>query len=231
MAKRKELEQEEEGAIKLDETYDKLENFLEENQQIVTGVLLGLLLIIGGYMLYKNLIVAPREHEAHEQIFKAQQYFEADSFRLALEGDGNYLGFEDISTDYKGSKPGKLAKYYAGICHLNLGNFEDAIYYLEKFKSKDPVIQSIAYGGLGDAYSELDNMERSVDFYKKAAKTGNNEITTPLYLMRAGKALESLSEYGKAMDVYNELIDLYPNVSDATDARKNIMRIETLSSN
>ena len=65
--------------------------------------------------------------------------------KLALNGDGNYLGFLDIAKDYKLTKSGNLAIYSAGICYLHLGNYQEAIDYLNKYSKKDKVIGSLGY--------------------------------------------------------------------------------------
>jgi hypothetical protein len=71
-----------------------------------------------GYFGYQKYIIEPKTQDAQEQIFSAQQFFEADSLDKALFGDGNHLGFVDIAEEYSSTKPGKLANYYAGICFL-----------------------------------------------------------------------------------------------------------------
>ena len=55
-----------------------------------------------------------KENEAKAQMWMAEQYFERDSFNLALNGDGNYLGFLDIIEEYGITKSANLANYYYG---------------------------------------------------------------------------------------------------------------------
>ena len=69
-------------------------------------------------------------------MYQAERWLEMDSFKLALNGDGNYLGFLDIAKNYKFTKAGNLAKYSAGICYLHLGQYQDAIEYLTKYKKE-----------------------------------------------------------------------------------------------
>jgi tetratricopeptide (TPR) repeat protein len=86
---------------------------------------------------------------------QAEKYLEMDSLKLALNGDGNYLGFLDIAKDYKLTNSGNLARYSAGICYLHLGKYNEAIDFLNKYSKKDKVIGSLAIGATGDAYVEL----------------------------------------------------------------------------
>ncbi len=77
-----------------------------------------------------------RNDEAQSQMYQAERYLEMDSLKLALNGDGNYLGFLDIVKDYKFTKAGNLAKYCAGICYLHLGNYNEAIDFLDKYSKE-----------------------------------------------------------------------------------------------
>ena len=69
-----------------------------------------------------------------------RKYFQKDSFNLALNGDGQYLGFIDVADEYSWTKTGKLANYYAGLCYLHLDEYVNAIEYLEDFSSDDIIL-------------------------------------------------------------------------------------------
>jgi tetratricopeptide (TPR) repeat protein len=43
----------------------------------------------------------------------------------------------------------------------------------------------MAYGALGDAYSEKEEYENALQYYTKAANVSANQLTTPIYLMKA----------------------------------------------
>ncbi|MCD6347155.1 MAG: tetratricopeptide repeat protein [Bacteroidales bacterium] len=204
----------------------RTEQFIEDNSKLFTYFALGLIVIVGGFIGTKKLIIAPKEDEAQSQMFMAEQYFEKDSFNLALNGDGNYLGFLDIIQDYKITKSANLAKYYAGISYLHLGQNEDAIDYLKTFKSKDEIMAPIAVGAIGDAYSELDNDDEAVKHYIKAAQMRNNELTSPIYYMKAGETLEKQGNYQEALKNYQKIKDDYPDSNEARQIVKYIDRVK-----
>jgi len=117
----------------VEETLTKTEQFLENNWKTITYGLGAVAVIVGIVWLY-NKRVDSKTEEALSQMYVAEDYFANDSLDLALYGDGNYLGFIDIADEYKSTRPGNLANYYAGICYLRSGQYEDAIDYLERFK-------------------------------------------------------------------------------------------------
>ena len=205
----------------------RTEFFIEENSKIFSYIIIGLFVLVGGFIGMKKLVIAPKQTEASSQMFMAEQYFEKDSFNLALNGDGNSLGFLDIIDEYKVTKAGKLANYYAGICYLNLGQYEDAIESLSKFTLKDEMIQPIATGAMGDAYVELENFEKAVDAYTKAANVRDNQFTSPIFLLKAGQLHEMLDQPEKALDVYTRIQDDYPDSAEARQIGKYIERVKS----
>jgi len=206
-----------EGRIEVVESaLTKSERFLEENQKIILIVVGAIIVVILAFLGYQRLIVAPKEVKAANEIFMAQNYFEQDSIYQALNGDGQYAGFLEIVDRYGSTKTGNLAKYYTGICYLKLEDFDNAIRYLKKFDSKNPLAKSMALGGIGDAYLELGKNEKAIDFYLQAAKH-KNELTAPMFLMKAGLTYELLNDYDHALKVYEEIQTNYPKSYEARD--------------
>ena len=217
-------DQHKEGGIEVAQTLSRMEQWFEDNKKPVTYVVGALALIIGGYFAFTQFYLGPKENDAQNDMFMAQKYFEQDSLKLALNGDGNYPGFIGIMDDYKWTKSANLAHFYAGCCYLQTGKFEDAISMFEDYKAKDKITGAFAFGGLGDAYSETGNMEKAIEYYKKAAYFNENEFTTPMYLKRAGLALEHEGKGAEAKQLYENIQLKYPQSPDARDIDKYIAR-------
>lgn len=211
----------------VEETLSRTEHFLEENYKTlltVLGVIVGIVALVWVGKLYLN----NRNKEAQSQMYQAERYLEMDSIKLALNGDGNYLGFLDIANDYKLTKSGNLAKYSAGICYLRLGNFEEAIDFLEKYSKKDKVIGSLALGATGDAYVELGNLEKGVSKYIEAADYAENSFNTPLFLMKAAELYELQNKYADALKLYERIQKEYPESTEGSSIDKYIARVKVL---
>jgi len=214
------------GVLKVEETLTKAELFIEEHQKNIAIVIGAIVVIVGAFLGYKNLYAAPREKQAQAQIFGAQQYFEKDSFKLALKGDGNNPGFLTVIDEYSGTKAGNLAYYYAGICYLKTGDFNKAIENLENFSADDEFVAPIALGATGDCYLELGKTDKAIDYYIKASKKSENDMTTPLYLMKAGLASEIKGDFKGALEYYTTIKDKYKKSQQATEIDKYIARAE-----
>ncbi|PLX15094.1 MAG: hypothetical protein C0597_09245 [Marinilabiliales bacterium] len=206
----------------------KTEHYIEENQKSLTIIVAAIIVIVGGYLGYNRFVMTPKENEAKTQMWMAEQYFERDSFNLALNGDGNYLGFLDIIEEYGITKSANLANYYTGISYLHLGEYENAIEYLKQFESDDKMVAPIAYGAIGDAYTELENMNEALTFYTKAVNASENEFTAPIYLMKVAFVHKQNGDYDKALDAYKRIKREFPNTTEGRQIDKYIAQVEVL---
>ena len=216
------------GMKNVEETLSKTEQFLEQNYKPLLIGLATVVVLVGLFWLAK-LYLTKRNNEAQSQMYQAQKYLELDSINLALNGDGNYLGFLDIAKEYKFTKAGDLARYGAGICNLHLGNYEEAIDFLNKYSKKDKVIGSIAIGATGDAYVELGNLDKGISKYLEAAEFAANSFNTPLFLMKAAELYEMNGKYPDALKLYEKIKDEYPTSTEGSTIDKYIARAKLLS--
>jgi tetratricopeptide (TPR) repeat protein len=226
MSKKKESQQDQFESV--ENALSRTEHYIEENQKSLTIIVAAIIIIVGGYLGYKRFVESPKENEAKSQMWMAEQYFARDSFNLALNGDGNYLGFLDIVDEYSITKSANLAYYYSGISYLRLGQYENAIEYLKQFESDDKMIAPIAYGAIGDAYMELDNPEDALVFYTKAVNKSENDFTTPIYLMKVAFVHKQNGDFKKALEAYKRIEKDFPETAEGRQISKYIAQVEVL---
>jgi tetratricopeptide (TPR) repeat protein len=202
----------------------KTEQFIESNQKILTYIIGGIIIVILLFFGFKKFISAPKEKKAQTAMFKAEYYFEKDSLDLALNGDGESNGFLDIIDDYGSTKSGNLARYYAGVCYLNKGEYQKAIDYLKKFSSDDIIVSGMALGSIGDAYMSLNNTSKAIDYYLDAANKNPNDFVSPVYMLKAGWAYEIMGNWIEARAIYERIKKEYPQAREARDIDKYIAR-------
>ncbi len=214
------------GFQSVENALSRTEQYIEENQKSLSIIILAIIVVVGGYLGYKKFYLEPNNREAQGAMYVAEQYFEQDSFKLALEGDGANYGFLDIIDEYSVTKTANLAHYYAGICYLRAGQFEDAIEHLEKFDAEDIMVASVALGAIGDCYLELNDKEKAASFYLKAGNRKKNSFTSPLYLKKAGLVFEDLQQYEKAMKAYQAIEKNYPDTEEGRQIKKYITAVK-----
>ena len=210
----------------LESALTKTEQFIEDNQMRITYAVGVIVVLVAVFLAFNKFYLQPKEEEALSQMFMAENYFEKDSFNLAINGDGNYLGFLDIIDDYGITKSANRAKYYTGISYLHMGQYEDAIDYLKKFKTNDLLLAPVKAGAIGDAKLELGNNDDALKQYKKAYSETDNELTTPIYKMKAARLLESMDKLEEALKLYEEIKKDYPESAEGTTVDRYIARVK-----
>ncbi|KAA1246460.1 tol-pal system YbgF family protein [Aquimarina sp. RZ0] len=188
----------------LDEGASRTEEWVAANQKYIFIFVGAIAVVVLGWLGYQKYIQEPKEQEASNEMFQAQQYFDnavngnttvSDSlYTLALNGGEGKYGFLEIIENYGGTDAANLAKYYAGFSYLNMNKYQDAINYLDDFKSDDEMLGPLALGGIGDAFAQLDQMSEALGYYEKAAKAKNNDFTTPKFLLKAAITAISLDK-------------------------------------
>jgi tetratricopeptide (TPR) repeat protein len=202
---------------KLDEGASQTEEWVARNQKYILGILAVAAFVTVGYLLYQKFIAEPKQNEAAEEMFTAQQNFQkaldgtkSDSlFNLALNGAEGKFGFVKIADEYSGTDAGNLANYYAGVAYLNTKKYDKAIESLEKFKSDDTFLSTLAVGAIGDAYAQQGKQKEALEQYTKAAGMKANEFTTPRFLLKAGQTELALGNKADALKHFTEIKEKY----------------------
>jgi tetratricopeptide (TPR) repeat protein len=208
---------------KLDESATITEDWVAKNQKIIIGLVAAAAILTIGYLAYQRFIATPKQDEAANEMFVAQQNFQkatdgvaSDSlYKLSLNGSEGKFGFLKIADEYSGTDAGNLANYYAGIAYLNTGKYTEAIDYLSKFKSDDIVLGALAKGAIGDAYSQKNQPKEALENYVKAAESNKNDFTTPRFLLKAGKTALTLGNKADALKYFTDIKENYEATPEA----------------
>ncbi|NBC25092.1 MAG: tetratricopeptide repeat protein [Bacteroidetes bacterium] len=218
MARRK--KDSEDTLVNLLEVRNSLKDTVEKYQNVILGVVLGLVILVGGYILYQNVILAPKEKSAAEAMFQAQFQFERDSFTRALANPGGgYEGFLDIIDNYSGTDAANGAQYYAAVSYLYLNEFEEALYHIEKFDPDGKVTKMMKQGILGDIYTEQSQWEQAIKAYQKACSY-ENELLTPYYLNKLALLQDKQNMADAARETYQRIKTEFPDSQEANAATK-----------
>ncbi|WP_240337166.1 tetratricopeptide repeat protein [Rufibacter psychrotolerans] len=204
------------------------EEFVVRHKNLLIGIFVAIAAaVVGGFLYYQNQ--QTKNQEALAAMFQAEYYLEADSLNKALNGDGQNAGFKAVAEEYGSTKAGNLANFYAGVASLKQGKYQEALNYLEEFKSDDLLLQARAYSLQGDANLELGKRAEAAELYKKAAEHKANDFFSPQYLMKAAVAYEAANQYTEAIEVYDRIITDYPLSPEVNDAKKYKARAEGLT--
>lgn len=211
------------------------EDFFSKYKNFIYGALALIVLGTAGFILMESQRKA-NDARAGAEMFRAVQFFETDSFQVALNGKpGQFDGLLYIEEEYGSTDAGNLARYYIGISYLRLAgqaddqqNLEEGIRYLKSFDKGDNLLSVAAYMALGFAHEDLDpaEPEEAAAYFEKAASAvGANDQTTPEMLFHAGRNYEAAGQPAKALKLYKRIKNEFPTSSTAATIDKYIGRV------
>lgn len=206
--------------------------FLKYKKAIIIGVA-AVIVIIAAALAFSTFIWGPREDKASTALAKPQELFAAEQFDKALNGDKNMEGFLQIADNYSCTDAANLANCYAGLCYANMGKWQDAVKYLEKFDTKsDAMISPASQAALGNAYAHIGQIDKAVSCLEDAAdmaddqaEDGVNNSLSPAYLIQAARLLESQNKTDDALKIYKDIKEKYVNSAVSQDIDKYIERL------
>ena len=209
------------------EVVERAKDVWSQYSKPITIALTALIIVVGGYLAYKYLFQKPKEEKAAEAVFKAQQYYGVDSFRLALNGDGLNPGFLKIISSYSGTKASNLAHFYAGASYLQLGDPANAVRQLKDFSTDSKPIKARAYKLLADAYAETGKNSDALDNYKKAAHAfeDDDQNASEYLFMAAYFAARVMNNKQEAITLFKELKDKFPKTQYGFDSDKYLAQL------
>ena len=209
--------------LNVEDALTQSEAFLIKYKNAIIGGVVAVIIIVAGFIMYKNLYAEPREEKAQAALFKGQEYFEQDAFEQALNGDSiGYTGFLKVADEYSGTKAANLAKAYAGICYAQLGKYEEAVKMLDSFNGKDQMVAPAILGAAGNCYAQLGQLDKAASILLSAADKADNNTLSPTFLIQAGEILVKQGKYDDAVNAYTKIKDKYFQSYQAMDIDKYI---------
>ncbi len=214
------------GQESLGEAMNRTEFFLEKHGRTMSYLILALFVVAALVFGYRALVVAPRAEKAAALIAEAQNRFEQETpdYELALLGDDSGAGFLEVIERYGATPAGNLAKHYAGICYLHMGDLENAAAYLAKFSPvkglPGQIINAQNLGLQGDVAVEQQAYAKAAKLFAKAAKASDNNLTTPLYLYKQALAEQAAGNRTQAAALCERILTDYPMSMEASQAEK-----------
>ena len=209
--------------LNVEDALTQSEAFLIKYKNAIIGGVVAVIIIVAGFIMYKNLYAEPRGEKAQAALFKGQEYFEQDAYEQALNGDSiGFVGFLKVADDFSGTKAANLAKAYAGICYAQLGKYEEAVKMLDSFNGKDQMVAPAILGAAGNCYAQLGQLDKAASTLMSAADKADNNTLSPIFLMQAGEILVKQGKYDDAVDAYTKIKDKYFQSYQAMDIDKYI---------
>jgi tetratricopeptide (TPR) repeat protein len=187
--------------------FTKMVRVFNKNQNLIYGIVIGVLVVICGIFAFNKFYLTPKTEKAEAAIqVPISLYMQNDTlaWKNALEGDDENDGFLTIISDYKWTKTANTANYYAGLTYLKLGEKEEALDYLKKFKQKEDILYFACQALIGDLYDESGDAANATKYYKKAIES-KDKYFTPITLFKLAQMAEREDKWKEASDYYKQI--------------------------
>ncbi|MFR9524075.1 MAG: tetratricopeptide repeat protein [Rikenellaceae bacterium] len=214
------------------EAMTQTEHFFEANGKKIIYLIIALVVVAVAIFGYKSAIIEPRMEKASAMLYKAQTLLETETpdYIVALQGDDATDGFLAVADKFGATPSGNLAKHYAGICYLHIGELENAAAYLSKYKPVKGLVGSVINAQncalQGDVAVEMNDFAKATSLFRKAAKMSDNTLTAPTYLFKAALASIAAGDTQSAKVLFTEITTGYPNTEESAKADKYLASIK-----
>jgi tetratricopeptide (TPR) repeat protein len=187
--------------------YVRTRTFLEEYRAALIAAGVGIAVIflgVLGYFYWQH----GQEQRAAEHLGAILPVYAAGEYEQALAGTDTAIGLEAIAEDYRRTPAGTLASFYAGHAHFQLGQFDEADRFFDRYRGDD-MLRASAMAGRASAAEERGEYADAARLFERAASTFRSAATAPDYLLSAARNHEAAGNYDGARRAYETVASEY----------------------
>ncbi len=208
----KQTSKKDETIVDVQQVYTRTELFLEKHRKSMSVALGAIILIFGGFFAFQYLYKKPKEVEASNAAIRADLWAEMDSLEWAVNGQGEFEGYEAIASKYGSTNVGKRAHFWCGVYYRDIkADFATALEHFKQADFDDQAVGVEATGCVGDMYIMQGDIEQGASWLDKAAKKANRsasrDFTGPIFGLKAAKAYMELGKNDKAVSHLQYIVD------------------------
>lgn len=189
-----------------------------KNARLITYIVGGVFIFIIGYFAYRQFMWKPANEKSKDAYWVGLNYAAKDSTDLAIEE------LKPVVKKYDGKVGGENAQFVLARQYMAKGEFKKALEELEGTSFDDTYLSAMSIGLKGDCQSEMKDYEKAGVLYLEAAAISENEMTTPMYLFKAGLCAEKVKDFEKAVECYTKIKDDYPSFGSQKSIEKYVAR-------
>ncbi|MGE5109150.1 MAG: tetratricopeptide repeat protein [Sphingobacteriales bacterium] len=216
--------------------------FWDKYSKQIIYVSAAVIILGGGYLVYKYMFVDPKNAKANDSVYQLQTVYEemvnaqTDSARVALadkvlNGDAQATGAIKFISRNSGTDAANLAHFYAGRAYIEKNDFKNAVKQLEAFDGNGATqAASAGLKLLADAYMMNNQKDKGAETYKKAGTLNDkDESFSSECLYYAGQAYETLGKNDEAVKMYQIIKEKYPKTQRGFSADKYLARLGVIT--
>ncbi len=194
--------------------YFQASQWFEENSKYVYGGLAALVIIAAAGWFYISSS-GEAQKMASVEFLRASRAFDEGRIQSAM------TQFQDVVNNYGQSDYGVLSRFFLAKCHYLQNDYEKALEQYQAFLDKYSGIDHFkvsALGGVAASQEQLGQHESAANTFIKAANEYPESFYASQYLLRAARNYEIAEQKDKAVALYEQIIDDYPDSQEKNEA-------------
>ena len=199
-------EAEEANAIeKINDNLSSATEKIANNKKVIYWTIGGILVIAAFIVSYLYIYLNPRLNRSFEAYNQVEILAQGNDSTAAAE-------YAKVADKFGGNEAGQLAALNAAEHYYTLGKYKEALNYLDKFRTLEPILAANALVLKGDCQVNLKQYGQAIDSYKKAVKKakGNGQIV-PRVLLKEANVYDAQKKYDLALECYQTIKKDYPD--------------------
>jgi len=220
--------------------------WLLKNRVLVTAAIVAFLLLTGGYYLTSQYLQKQEDARQHE-FSDALAVYHAPvdtgtedkdptqqlptKYRFATETEKQEAAlarFRELSEKHQGKKTGYLARYYTGLCLLDLDRREEAKTAFEDVESSSAPaeIRNLARNSLAQMAFDASDYETVIGLFRRILEEQTRNVPAQMVRLALGRALELTGQLESALEEYRTVSTEYAGTSASSEAQARIRKLE-----
>ncbi len=196
--------------------YARALGLIEKNRSVVLAGAAVVVIVVVAVVGF-SMLMAQRDKTAVDRMAGAVRAWESSDYRGAIDGTDQFMGLSAVIEEYGSTRTGNLARYYAADAHFQLGEYDQALELFEAYDKEANHLGAAALAGEAAIHATRGENEEAGDLYRRAATIFTSDVTSPMYLLKAGQAYEAAGRAAEARRAYEQIRDDYATSQEARD--------------
>jgi len=162
--------------------------------------------------------------EAPEDLPEPSYTFSSDSERL----EKSLASFEKTAEEFEGTRIGDLALFYTALCHIDMGNAEQAAPILQGLigNSDYKDVRNLARNSASQLAAENNETERAIALLEEIVEDPSDNYPVQFTLMNIAMLYEAVGNTDQAIKAYQRVATEYAETSSAAEAGRKLSSLD-----
>ncbi len=195
-----------------------LADLLLEKKELVIGVLLAVILIIGGTLFWMQRS-KEQEEKASLALSKATVWIQSGDPERATKSLKELIG------TYGGTASGNTARLYLATIYYTMNRPDEALAVYRAFSSGNRDLQASSLAGAASCNVQKKAFAAAAEGFEKASDTAENEALKAMYLNKAAENDIAAGKTAQAAKLLDKVVKSWPGTSSAAVAQRTMWRL------